>query len=327
MIAFTEARMHLAVELGGAGRHLGAARRPGIDPAALRDPAWSFGLVSTAAARGLDLAVLAEAPSGGVDAIALATRIAPLVPGIGLVPQAGLTHANPLRLAEAIAALNLASTGRAGWEPVASPASLWHDVPPVINAVAGAGHPLTVLRADDPEALEVAARYADVVRIAAPGLDAARALRDRVRAAATAAGRRPDDLAVLLDAEVHLADDAAAARTSLERLDADAGSLPPSTVRIVGPAVELANLVERAVALRAADGITFVPLVLPTDLRAITGEVVPLLAGRGLLRTGRGGAGLRARFGLARGPDQLARRVIPGGLRRQTVPTAARDAS
>jgi len=45
--------------------------------------------------------------------------------------------------------------------------------------------------------------------------------------------------------------------------------------------VELANLVERALALRAADGITFLPLVLPTDLRAITGEVVPLKRVRG----------------------------------------------
>lgn len=322
MIAFTQARMHLAVELGGAGRHPGAAHRSGVDPAVLRDPSWTFGLVSTAAARGLDLAVLAE-PSG---AVALATRIAPLVPSIGLVPQAALGDVDPRLLADALTTLNALSSGRVGWEPVVSPGARWHDAPPVIRAVASAGHPLTVIRADDPEALDVAARSADVVRIAAPGLDAACALRDRVRAAAAAAGRRPDDLVVLLDAEVHLADDAAAARTSLERLDAEAGVLPPSTVRIVGSAVELANVVERAVALRAADGITFLPLVLPTDLRAITGEVVPLLAGRGLLRTGRGGAGLRTRFGLAQRPDRLARRVIPRRVR-AGIPVAARDAS
>jgi hypothetical protein len=67
-------------------------------------------------------------------------------------------------------------------------------------------------------------------------------------------------------------------------------------LRVVGGSAELASLVERTVALQAADGITFLPLALPTDLLAITGEVVPLLAGRGLFRTGRPGAGLRARF-------------------------------
>jgi len=295
MSAFTEARMHLGVELRGAGRHPAALRLAGVDPGALADPAWWTQLVRDAAARGLDLVVLPE-PGGVLDATALAGRIAPFVPGIGLVPQVDVAGVEPGVLAKTVSALDVVSTG---WEPVTS--TNWREAGPVVEGVLepddgvrrlAHSRPLTVVRADEPDALAVAAGHADVVRVAAPGLDAAHAVRERVRDAAARAGRHPDDLTVLLDVEVHLAADA---RASLRRLDR-AGELAPSTLRVVGAAVDLANLVERTVALGAADGITFLPLALPTDLHAITREVVPLLAGRGLFRTGNPGTGLRARF-------------------------------
>jgi len=295
MSAFTEARMHLGVELRGAGRHPAALRLAGVDPGALADPAWWTQLVRDAAARGLDLVVLPE-PGGVLDATALAGRIAPLVPGIGLVPQVDVAGVEPGVLAKTVSALDVVSTG---WEPVTS--TNWRESASVVEGVLepddgvrrlAHSRPLTVVRADEPDALAVAAGHADVVRVAAPGLDAAHAVRARVRDAAATAGRHPDDLTVLLDVEVHLAADA---RASLRRLDR-AGELAPSTLRVVGAAVDLANLVERTVALGAADGITFLPLALPTDLHAITREVVPLLAGRGLFRTGNPGTGLRARF-------------------------------
>jgi alkanesulfonate monooxygenase SsuD/methylene tetrahydromethanopterin reductase-like flavin-dependent oxidoreductase (luciferase family) len=295
MSAFTEARMHLGVELRGAGRHPAALRLGGVDPGALAEPAWWTQLVRDAAARGLDLVVLPE-PGGVLDATALAGRIAPFVPGIGLVPQVDVAGVEPGVLAKTVSALDVVSTG---WEPVTS--TNWREAGPVVEGVLepddgvrrlAHSRPLTVVRAHEPDALAVAAGHADVVRVAAPGLDAAHAVRERVRDAAARAGRHPDDLTVLLDVEVHLAADA---RASLRRLDR-AGELAPSTLRVVGAAVDLANLVERTVALGAADGITFLPLALPTDLHAITREVVPLLAGRGLFRTGNPGTGLRARF-------------------------------
>jgi len=295
MSAFTEARMHLGVELRGAGRHPAALRLGGVGRGALADPAWWTQLVRDAAARGLDLVVLPE-PGGVLDATALAGRIAPFVPGIGLVPQVDVAGVEPGVLATTVSALDAVSTG---WEPVTS--TNWREAGPVVEGVLepddgvrrlAHSRPLTVVRADEPDALAVAAAHADVVRVAAPGLDAAHAVRERVRDAAARAGRHADDLTVLLDVEVHLAADA---RASLRRLDR-AGELAPSTLRVVGAAVDLANLVERTVALGAADGITFLPLALPTDLHAITREVVPLLAGRGLFRTGNPGTGLRARF-------------------------------
>ena len=66
-----------------------------------------------AGARGLDVVVL---PGPGVlDAVAMAERIAPFVPGIGLVPQVDVAAAEPTVLAKAISTLDVVSTGRAGW--------------------------------------------------------------------------------------------------------------------------------------------------------------------------------------------------------------------
>jgi alkanesulfonate monooxygenase SsuD/methylene tetrahydromethanopterin reductase-like flavin-dependent oxidoreductase (luciferase family) len=299
MSPFTDARMHLGIELGGAGRHPAAARWTGQDPDTVAGVRHHLSLVLAAARRGLDFVALPEPPAGGPDALALATRIAPLAGGVGLVPAAAV-GADPAALAAAITALDAASAGRAGWQPLAG-AGQWPRVDGVLDAVLArtAHRPLVVLRADEPESLPVVGRWADVVRIAAPGLDAADTARTRVRAAVAAAGRDPDEVAVMLDVEVHLADDRHRAQTDLLRLDA-VEAAAPSSVRVLGGAADLADLIGSTLRLGAADGITLLPLVLPADLRRIADDVVPLLAGRGLLRSG--WSGLRRPVGAGRVP-------------------------
>jgi alkanesulfonate monooxygenase SsuD/methylene tetrahydromethanopterin reductase-like flavin-dependent oxidoreductase (luciferase family) len=112
---------------------------------------------------------------------------------------------------------------------------------------------------------------------------------------------------VLLDAEVHLAADRDRARRDVAEMDALSGAeLPASSVRVLGPPIDLADLIGTAVRTRAADGVTLVPLVLPADLDVVADQVVPLLAGRGLLRTGSAGGSLRSRFGLRRPANYFA---------------------
>jgi alkanesulfonate monooxygenase SsuD/methylene tetrahydromethanopterin reductase-like flavin-dependent oxidoreductase (luciferase family) len=375
MSPFTEARMHLAVELAGAGRHPAAARWAQLDPASLLTASYYVSLVRTAARRGLDLVLLPDTFADGapvLDAVAIAARVAPVVSGIGLVPTTTVTHTEPFHVSKAIATLDIVSGGRAGWEPVVSrtpaeaalfgrkpaapPEVLWREAADAVEVVVRLwdsweddavirdaatgryvdreklhyidfngeffsvkgpsitprppqGHPLVVLRADEAEALPVAARWADVVRVTAPDLDAARDARERIRDAVAEAGRRPDDVTVLLDVEVHLAADAYRARSDIARLDELTGTLAPSSVRVAGTASDFADLLGRAVRIGAADGVTLVPLVLPADLTAVTEQVVPLLAGRGLFRTGRSGGSLRARFGLSRPANHFAERA------------------
>jgi alkanesulfonate monooxygenase SsuD/methylene tetrahydromethanopterin reductase-like flavin-dependent oxidoreductase (luciferase family) len=374
MSPFTEARMHLAVELSAAGRHPAAARWARLDPAVLLSAVHHAGLVRTAARRGLDLALIPHTfhPDGGplLDAMSLAARIAPVVPGIGLAPATTVTHTEPFHVSKAIATLDMVSSGRAGWEPAvsrtqieadlfgrkpAAPADvLWREAADAIEVVVRLwdsweddavtrdvatgryidrdklhyvdfqgeffsvkgpsitprppqGHPLVVLRADEEEALPVAARWADVVRISAPDLPAAAGARDRIRSAVADAGRDPDDITVLLDVEVHMAAGRDRARRDLTELDRLAGAeLPASSVRVLGPPTDLADLIGTAVRTRAADGVTLVPLVLPADLDVVADQVVPLLAGRGLLRTGSAGGSLRSRFGLRRPANHFA---------------------
>ena len=363
----TQTALHLAVEVSAAGRHPGAARWVGLTPEALVRPEHYAALVRAAASRGLDFVAIpdsfAESPVPMLDAVSVAARVAPVVPGIGLVPTATVTHTEPFHVSKAIATLDMIAGGRAGWEPAVSRTSaeaelfgrkpaapaeaLWREAADAIEVVVRLwdsweddavicdvatgryldrdklhyidfvgeffsvkgpsitprppqGHPLVVVRADEPEALPVAAAWADVVRISAPGLEDAQAARERVRAAVASAGREPDDVSVLLDVEVHLAADRRRAAAELRELDALADAAPPSSVRVVGAPGDLADLLAAAIRLNVADGVTLVPLALPVDLRRIAEDAVPLLVGRGLYRPGHNGGSLRSRFGLAR---------------------------
>lgn len=307
MSRFVEARMHLGVEISGAGRHPGAAAWTGQGPAG---PRQVLAQVGTAAGRGLDLVAIA-----GADAVALAGRVAPAVGGIGLVPAAPAGDAT----AAAVAGLDVVSGGRAGWEvtgplsdaAVAEVVDRWDAWSAgggsAISPRSPQGRPPVVLRAGDPALLPAVARWADVVRIGAPDLVSAREARLRVRAAVADAGRDPETVPVLLDVEVHLAADAQRARAEVAGMDALAPAPVPSTLRVLGGAGAVADLMGGAVRLGAADGVTLVPLVLPADLRRVAEDLVPLLAWRGLFRPGRPGT-LRARLGLAR-PHPATRRA------------------
>ncbi|WP_433294874.1 LLM class flavin-dependent oxidoreductase [Pseudonocardia sp. CA-142604] len=367
---------YLAVEMSGAGRHPAAWRRPDARPEELLTAAYHVELVKLAA--GADFVAVPDLlvpPSGDpdlvplrLDAVAIAARVAPVVPGVGLVPAVTVTHTEPFHISKAIATLDLVSSGRAGWEPVVSrtpaeaelfgrkpaapAADLWREAADVVEVVAAlwdsweddavirdvatgryidrdklhyidfAGeffsvkgpsitprspqaHPLVVLRGDEPEALQVAAARADVVRVAAADLAAAHTARERVRAAVAAAGRNPDDVAVLLDVEVLLDSDVAGARRALDELDAHC-ELAASSLRVVDTAEALVDVIAEAVSGGAADGVTAVPLALPSGVQAIAADVVPRLAERGLRPPVPPGATLRERFGLSRPANRYA---------------------
>lgn len=317
---------YLAVELGTGG-----------EPSA----AHHVALAAAAARTGADLLVWADsfvAPGPTdpptLDAVAVAARVAPTVPDVGLVPTVTVTHTEPFHVSKAIATLDLVSLGRAGWQvavsrteeearlfgrkPAALPASLWREAAEAVEVVvrlwdsweddavvrdvatgryidrdrlhyvefAGEffsvrgpsitprspqAHPLVVIQ-DEPDALPVAARWADVVRVAAPDLAAAHAARERIRAAVADAGRDPDAVPVLLDLAV--------------------GRSQAATADAVAEAVRGA----------AADGVTLRGL---PDGDAFSG-LAALLAERGLRHPVAPGATLRERFGLPRPANHFA---------------------
>lgn len=347
---------HLAVEVSGFGRHPEAWRQAGVPREALLTPAHHIAAVQLAAQAGVDLVALPDdfGPDSGPDAVAIAARVAPAVPGVGLVPTVTTTHTEPFHISKAIATLDLVSSGRAGWEPAVSrtaaeaaqfgrkpaapPVDLWREAAEAIEVVvrlwdsweddavirdAATGrfvdraqlhyidftgdffsvkgpsitprspqaHPLVVVR-EEPDSLAVAARWADVVRIAAPDLAAAHTARERIRTAVGAAGRDPDSVAVLLDVEYLLDVDENAARRDLDEL----GEHPAQTLRVVGAPDALVEVLAEG----ATDGITAVPLALPSGLRVLADEVAPRLLAAGLRTPAHPQGTLRDRFGLPR---------------------------
>lgn len=272
----------------------------------------------TLTARSVDVLFLVDPTEGApgptsLDALAIATRVAPGVPGTGLVPQVPVTGADPVALHDAVAALDAASLGRAGWEAVVTapvaptpPGELWAEAAEVVEVAhrlrtgggngfdgefvqvrgripvprSPQGEPVVVVRADAPEALTVAARSADVVRISAGTVAEAAMRRLDVEGAAAEAGRDPGTLRVLVDVGV----------------GAGEGLHHSGSAGLASLARELAGA--------GADGVVFLP-ARPRGLEKVADDVVPLLrAHRTPLRT------LRERFGLPIPAAGLA--VAPG---------------
>lgn len=123
--------LHLAVALDGAGWHPAAWREPVARPRELLTAAYWTELVTEAEHGLLDfvtiedgLGLQSSSPTepdgrtdqvrGRLDAVLIASRIAPLTHHIGVVPTVIATHTEPFHISKAIATLDYVSAGRAG---------------------------------------------------------------------------------------------------------------------------------------------------------------------------------------------------------------------
>jgi alkanesulfonate monooxygenase SsuD/methylene tetrahydromethanopterin reductase-like flavin-dependent oxidoreductase (luciferase family) len=123
--------MHLAVALDGAGWHPAAWREPQARPGELLTAPYWVGLVQEAERGLLDFVTIEDGLGlqstrraepdgrtdqvrGRLDAVLIASRVAPLTGHIGLVPTVIVTHTEPFHISKAIATLDYVSAGRAG---------------------------------------------------------------------------------------------------------------------------------------------------------------------------------------------------------------------
>jgi alkanesulfonate monooxygenase SsuD/methylene tetrahydromethanopterin reductase-like flavin-dependent oxidoreductase (luciferase family) len=126
-------RLHLAVALDGTGWHPASWREPCARPGELFTPRYWTGLAQEAEAGLLDLVTIEDSFSfqteqkfsadpepridrvrGRLDAVLIASRVAPRTRHVGIVPTAVVTHTEPFHLSKAIATLDYVSHGRAG---------------------------------------------------------------------------------------------------------------------------------------------------------------------------------------------------------------------
>jgi alkanesulfonate monooxygenase SsuD/methylene tetrahydromethanopterin reductase-like flavin-dependent oxidoreductase (luciferase family) len=133
----SSASLHLAVALDGAGFHPASWRDPSARPAELFTPAYWIDLARTAERGLLDLITIEDSfglqssnrrvldgrtdqVRGRLDAVMIASLMAPRTTHLGLVPTANTTHTEPFHLASAFSTLDWVSQGRAGWRPQVS---------------------------------------------------------------------------------------------------------------------------------------------------------------------------------------------------------------
>ncbi|WP_328642307.1 LLM class flavin-dependent oxidoreductase [Streptomyces canus] len=123
--------LHLAVALDGTGWHPASWREPEARPHDVLTAGYWADLVAEAERGLLDFVTIEDGLGpqsshfldpdertdqvrGRLDAVLIASRIAPLTRHIGLVPTAVVTHTEPFHLSKAVATLDYVSTGRAG---------------------------------------------------------------------------------------------------------------------------------------------------------------------------------------------------------------------
>ncbi|MEU6548113.1 LLM class flavin-dependent oxidoreductase [Streptomyces sp. NPDC046859] len=123
--------LHLAVALDGTGWHPASWREPAARPRDLFTAAYWTDLVTEAERGLLDLVTIEDGLGpqsshfldpdgrtdqvrGRLDAVLIASRVAPLTHHIGLVPTVVATHTEPFHTSKAIATLDYVSSGRAG---------------------------------------------------------------------------------------------------------------------------------------------------------------------------------------------------------------------
>ncbi|NUT28767.1 MAG: LLM class flavin-dependent oxidoreductase [Streptomyces sp.] len=123
--------LHLAVALDGTGWHPASWREPVARPRDLLTAAYWADLVTEAERGLLDFVTIEDGLGpqsshfldpdertdqvrGRLDAVLIASRVAPLTRHIGLVPTVVSTHTEPFHISKAIATLDYVSAGRAG---------------------------------------------------------------------------------------------------------------------------------------------------------------------------------------------------------------------
>lgn len=130
-------RLRLGVALEGAGWHPSAWREESSRPNDLFTPRYWVDIVQQADAGGIDFATIEDSFAvqssrpfgpdartdevrGRLDALLIASRVAPVTRRIGLIPTVTTTHTEPFHISKAVATLDHASLGRAGWQPKVS---------------------------------------------------------------------------------------------------------------------------------------------------------------------------------------------------------------
>ncbi len=123
--------IHLGVALDGAGWHPAAWREAEARPQALFGAEYWVDLAARAERGLLDFLTIEDAlrlqserpfepdqrtdrVRGRLDAVLIASRVAPTTTGIGLIPTVHVTHTEPFHISKAVATLDYVSQGRAG---------------------------------------------------------------------------------------------------------------------------------------------------------------------------------------------------------------------
>ncbi|WP_433065192.1 LLM class flavin-dependent oxidoreductase [Dactylosporangium sp. CS-033363] len=337
--------LHLAVALDGAGWHPAAWRDPSARTEELFTAGYWVRLVRRAEAGTLDFVTVEDShglAAGGVrghlDALLIATRVAPLTSHIGLVPTVLTDTTEPFHVSTQLATLDYVSGGRAGWRARVSTVEgmaeiadhvgvvrrlwdSWEDDAVIRDAATGrfvdrdrlhyidfvgehfsVKGPSITPRPPQGQPLVTALAHArPVYEFAASSADlvyVTPADLDDARAVVAEVRSLSADILIFADLNVFLDPERKQRLDALAAFDSDAAVYTGDTE----------GLADLLLAWRGAgiDGFRLRPGVLPADLDAIVDGLVPELRARGAFRDAYTATTLRGHLGLARPANRYA---------------------
>ena len=216
-----------------------------------------------------------------LDGAVTLSRIGSHTDSVRLAAAIPLNEAGPKTVHTTLAALNSATGDRGGWlVDNRSPATALEVVAQSVNrSLPGTS---VVIDIDDDADIDVAAAYAQVARLRVATVEEARNLRSEIKNKAERFGRSAEDIDVIIDARVVLAQDVTDAQNRADFIAELTQNQPANLLQHVGTPRTLATVWHNWVRAGAADGFTLIPASIPTDVVAIASGLIDQLQQRGL---------------------------------------------
>jgi alkanesulfonate monooxygenase SsuD/methylene tetrahydromethanopterin reductase-like flavin-dependent oxidoreductase (luciferase family) len=154
-----------------------------------------------------------------------------------------------------------------------------------------------------PSTRDIAARSAELIFLALPSLDEARALVPDLQRRLESHGRKRSDVRLLANVVPYIATTAGEAREIHDGLDAlSPGGEKPAGLEVFGTPIGIADQLQDLSETTRIDGFMILPPLVPESSDAFVDHVIPELRKRGLFRDAYEGSTLREHLGLRRPP-------------------------
>src|SRR5690625_2445579 len=216
-----------------------------------------------------------------LDGALALSRVGQHTSSVRLAAAIPVDQAGPQQLRSTLSAVDVSTANRAGW--VVENRVGVSGIEMIAQSLGTGPHsPTVVVNIEDEADISLAAAHADVARLRVTTVEEGRNLRSRIKTKAQQLGRQAEDIDVVVDVRVVIADEVEAASNRAEFIAELTPAPGDDLLQHVGTPRTFATVWHNWVRAGAADGFTIIPASIPTDVVHVSAEVITELRQRGL---------------------------------------------